>query len=73
MYVLQLVLHLPEGSDIRHQIFHTLDMEDLECKNRWNTANSLLGKNYKSNGTAVVLWYCSSIQYLEKIGALSYK
>ena len=42
-------------------------MEDLECKNRWNTATSLLGKNYKSNGTAVVFntW--------EKFGALSYK
>ena len=67
LYVLQLVLHLPEGSDIRHQIFHTFDMEDLECKNGWNTATSLLGKNYKSNGTAVVFntW--------KKFGALSHK
>ena len=68
MYVLQLVLQLPEGSDIRHQIFHTFDMEDdVECKNGWNTATSLLGKNNKSNDTAIVFntW--------KKFGALSRK
>ena len=67
LYVLQLVLHLTEGSEIKHQIFHTFDMEDQECENGWKTTSSLLGKNYKSNGTAVVFNTC------KKFGALSHK
>ena len=34
LYGLQLVLQLPEGSGIRHQIFHTFDMEDMKRENR---------------------------------------
>ena len=67
LYGLQLVLHLSEGSKIRHQIFHTFDMEDMQHENGWNTVISLLEKNYKSNGTAVafISW--------EKFEALSHK
>ena len=41
--------------------------DDVECKNGWNTATSLLGKNNKSNDTAIVFntW--------KKFGALSRK
>ena len=53
LYGLQLVLHLSEGSKIRHQIFHTFDMEDMQHENGWNTVISLIEKNYKSNGNAV--------------------
>ena len=67
LYGLQLVLHLSEASEIRHQIFHTFDMEDMQHENGWNTVISLLEKNYKSNGTAVafISW--------EKFEALSHK
>ena len=42
-------------------------MEDMQHENRWNTVISLLEKNYKSDGTAVLFhsW--------EKFGALSHK
>ena len=60
LYGLQLVLHLSEGSKIRHQIFHTIDMEDMQHENGWNTVISLLEKKLQKQ------WYCSSIQYLGK-------
>ena len=47
------MLHLFKGSEIRHQIFYTFDMQDRQHENRQKTAISLLEKNYKSNGTAV--------------------
>ena len=67
LYGLQLVLHFSEGSEIRHQIFHTFDMEDMQHENGWNTVISLLEKNYKSNGTEV------AFHSWEKFGALSHK
>ena len=45
---LQLALHLSEGSEIRHQIFHAFDMEDRQHENGWNTAISLLEKITKT-------------------------
>ena len=45
---LQLVLHLFEGSEIRLQIFHILDMEDRQHGNKWNTVTSLLKKITKA-------------------------
>ena len=35
VYGLQLALHLPEGSEIRRQIFDKLDTGDLKDKARW--------------------------------------
>ena len=64
---LQLVLHLFQGSEIRHQIFHILDMEDRQHGNGWNTVTSLLEKNYKSNDTA------EAFHIWKKFGALSHK
>ena len=66
-YGLQLELHLFKGSETRHQIFHTFNMEDKQYGNGWNIVISLSEKNYKSNGTAV------AFHTWEKFGSLSHE
>ena len=42
VHSLQLTLHLPEGSEIRRQIFDTLDTDDLKGKAGWTAVIELL-------------------------------
>ena len=42
VYGLQLALHLPEGSEIRRQIFDKLDSGDLKGEARWTAVIELL-------------------------------
>ena len=42
VHVLQLALHLPEGSEIRRQIFDKLDIDDLKGEAEWTTVIELL-------------------------------
>ena len=42
VYGLQLALHLPEGSEIRRQMFDKLDTGDLKDEARWTAVIELL-------------------------------
>ena len=55
---LQLPLHLPEGSEIRRQIFGTLDTDDLKGEAGWTTVIKLLKQDYQKddNTTAFETW-----------------
>ena len=55
---LQLALHLPEGSEIRHQVFDTLETDELVGDEGWAKIIDLLEKHYKKddNTTAFETW-----------------
>ena len=42
VYGLQLALHIPQGSEIRRQIFDKLDTGDLKDEARWTAVVELL-------------------------------
>ena len=42
VYGLQLALHIPQGSEIRRQIFDKLDTGDLKDEARWTAVIELL-------------------------------
>ena len=42
VYGLQLALHIPQGSEIRRQIFDKLDTSDLKGEARWTAVIELL-------------------------------
>ena len=42
VYGLQLALHIPQGSEIRRQIFDELDTGDLKDEARWTAVIELL-------------------------------
>ena len=42
---LQLALHLPEGSEIRHQIFDSIDTDDMKGDDGWKKIIDLLKKH----------------------------
>ena len=48
-HALQLALHLPEGSEIRHQVFDTIDTDDLVGEDGWTKIIALLEKHYKKD------------------------
>ena len=58
VHSLQLKLHLPEGSEIRRQIFDTLDTDDLKGKAGWTAVIELLKQHYEKddNTTAFETW-----------------
>ena len=49
---LQLTLHLPEGSEIRHQIFDSIDTDDMKFDDGWKKIIDLLKKHYSNDSTA---------------------
>jgi len=55
---LQLALHLPDGSEIRHQIFDTLDTDEMKGESGWRAVITLIEKHYKKddNTTAFETW-----------------
>ena len=55
---LQLALHLPEGSEIRRQIFYTLDTDEMKTKNCWRSVIELLETDYQEddNSLAFKTW-----------------
>ena len=55
---LQLALHLPDGSEIRRQIFDTLDTDDMKGDAGWRSVINLIEKHYKKddNTTAFETW-----------------
>ena len=46
---LQLALHLPEGSEIRTQIFDTIDTDEMEGDDGWKRVIDLLEHHYKKD------------------------
>ena len=55
---LQLALHLPDGTEIRRQIFDTLDTDEMIGEDGWKAVIDLLEKYYKKddNTTAFDTW-----------------
>ena len=52
---LQLALHLPEGSEIRHQIFDSIDTDDLKGDDGWKKIIDLLKKHYSKDDNTAAL------------------
>ena len=50
---LQLALHLPEGSEIRCQIFYSVDTDDLKGDDGWKKIIDLLKKHYSKDGKSL--------------------
>ena len=46
---LQLALHLPEGSEIRNQLFDTLDEQEMSGDDGWKQIIDLMSKYYKKD------------------------
>lgn len=46
---LQLALHLPEGSEIRNQIFDTIDTDEMHGDDGWNKVIDLIEGHYKKD------------------------
>ena len=50
---LQLALHLPEGSEIRHQVFDSIETDDMKGDDGWKKIIDLLKKHHsKDDNTA---------------------
>ena len=54
MHGLQLVLNLPEDSEIRRHLFNTLDSEQMIGDDGWKTVIELLESYYKKDDNAEV-------------------
>ena len=74
MHGLQLVLNLPEGSEIRRHLFDMLDTEQMTDDDGWKRVNELLESYYKKddNAEAFETWkefrtLCKSTTKLLKI------
>lgn len=52
---LQLALHLPDGSEIRGQVFDTLDTEDMIGDDRWKKVIELIETYYSKDDNTSAL------------------
>ena len=51
VHALQLVLHFPEGSEIRNQLFETFDTEEMKGDDGWNRVIDHMKQYYSKDDT----------------------